>query len=303
VSTLVIHPGALGDVLLAVPALRAIRQCPWGARLVLAGQPRIGALLTALGVTEAWRDFEGLGLGALFVEDAEPAPMQPLAAAARVVCWFGSGDPTFVRRLGTTAPGAIVASPAGDGTRPVWRHLLASVGAGDGAWCGPLAVPAALVAEGRRALAAAGWDGRAPLVLVHAGAGGLAKRWPVDGFARVLAALAAERRLACAILEGPADGGTAEALAARLDAPLMVLRDLPLPGLAGALRSVTAWVGNDSGASHLAAAVGVPALVLFERSKLCWQPWSATARPLAVRVAELAAADVAAVRAGLAELV
>ncbi|RPH76792.1 MAG: glycosyltransferase family 9 protein, partial [Candidatus Rokuibacteriota bacterium] len=49
--TLAVHPGALGDVLLAVPALRALRATA-GGRLVLAAQPRIGALLQALDVVD-----------------------------------------------------------------------------------------------------------------------------------------------------------------------------------------------------------------------------------------------------------
>jgi biotin-(acetyl-CoA carboxylase) ligase len=55
--TLAVHPGALGDVLLAIPALRALRA--QGDPLVLAAQPRLGALLEAL---DAWRArLEGQG--------------------------------------------------------------------------------------------------------------------------------------------------------------------------------------------------------------------------------------------------
>jgi hypothetical protein len=65
-SALAIHPGALGDVLLAIPALRALRAT--GDRLTIGAQPRIGALLVVLGEADAALDFESLRLDALFTE-------------------------------------------------------------------------------------------------------------------------------------------------------------------------------------------------------------------------------------------
>ncbi|MGH7278709.1 MAG: hypothetical protein ACREJG_08470, partial [Candidatus Rokuibacteriota bacterium] len=90
--TLAIHPGALGDVLLAIPALRSLRARD-GA-VVLAAQPRIGALLVALGEVDRTVAFDSLRLEALFADDAGmPAAM--LGQAGRVVCWFGAGDAAF----------------------------------------------------------------------------------------------------------------------------------------------------------------------------------------------------------------
>ena len=51
IETLVIHPGALGDVLQAVPALSALER--GGHRLTFAGQPRLGELLQGMGLVLA----------------------------------------------------------------------------------------------------------------------------------------------------------------------------------------------------------------------------------------------------------
>ena len=93
---LAVHPGALGDVLLAIPALRALRATS-SAPLVLAAQPRIGALLETLGIVDGHVAFDALGLDALFVPDADSLPRLPAVAARGV--WFGARDPVFTGRL------------------------------------------------------------------------------------------------------------------------------------------------------------------------------------------------------------
>jgi hypothetical protein len=300
VSTLVIHPGPLGDLLLAVPALRALRRLPGGEPLELAARPSLGALLVALGVADGWRDAEALGLGTLFV--GEDVPRVPaLEGRSRVVSWFGARDPVYVRRLRTVAPGAIVASPTGDGTLPVWTHLLRSVGAPAGAWQEPLSVPEPLAEAGRRALEAAGWDGGRPLALVHPGAGSRDKRWPAEAFAEVLGRLAGRGPLRVVVHQGPADADAVQALGRHLGCAVPVLREAPLDVLAGALAHADAYLGNDSGPSHLAAALGVPGVVVFQAHRLSWRPWWAGARPVVATTAAVVGSEVAAVTGRLAE--
>lgn len=333
-TTLVIHPGALGDVLLAVPALRALRARHPGDRLVLATQPRVGRLLVVLGLVDEFRAFDGLGLEALFVDDGSPPRVPALERAGRVVCWFGSRDPVFVSRLRALAPGAVIASPSGDLGRPVWQHLLSTLGetgpgaAGDdvlspddsGSGCAgdrrrgaddsgggragsrragedlrsPIVVPAALVARGEALLRQAGWDGRTPLAVLHPGAGGAAKRWPVEAFARVVERVSVRSALAVAMHEGPADAEAVGALRRRLPGAI-VLGHLPLPELAGALRRASVFLGNDSGVSHLAAAVGTPSVVLFTTANVPWQPWATQARVVVVSPSAVGEADIEAV--------
>lgn len=300
-GTLVIHPGALGDVLLAVPALRALRPPGRAGRLVLAGQPRIARLLRDLGIVDEAVDFEGLGLSAFFVEDGLPGEHRRLAAAERVVCWFGAGDAGFVRRLRALAPAVVIAAPAGEAVA-VWHHLRLSIGAPAEGDADPLVVPASILAEGRHALLAAGWDGITPVLMLHPGAGGAGKRWPVDGFERVARALCEGHRLVPVVHSGPADGEAARALAGHLGPAAVWLEEPALPALAGALGHAALYLGNDSGVSHLAAAVGAPAVALFTEPHLRWRPWSAAARVVVVSTVALRAGDVEEVAAALRAL-
>src|SRR4030095_972190 len=159
--TLVIHPGALGDVLLAVPALRAARRRWPDEALSLAAQPRIGRLLTALGVVARSVDCDALGLAALF-EEPDPIGGQgewpgqcaaDLRDSGHLVSWFGSREPHFTRRVTALVPEAVIAPSVGSDDQEVWRHLLSTVGAvPDRAMRDPVSAGQALVAEGRLAL-------------------------------------------------------------------------------------------------------------------------------------------------------
>ena len=302
-ETLAIHPGALGDVLLAVPALRVLRaQCP-GRHLVLAAQPRLGHLLVALGVVDRAIDFESLGLGALFTAEPQGAARSALEAAGRVVCWFGSRDPLFTRNLRALSPKAVVAAPAVRDI-PVWQHLCRTVGSAlDGATA-RIPVPESARAVGRTVLADAGWDGVTPFMIVHPGAGSAAKRWPTEGFAAVVGALrqvspagstVAARAPAVVVHWGPADAIPAAALLAALGPGAIALMEPALPALAGALDAAALYVGNDSGVSHLAAAIGAPGVLLYTRPLLAWRPWAGEAQIVAVSTAELIEAEVRAV--------
>jgi ADP-heptose:LPS heptosyltransferase len=276
---LIIHPGALGDVLQAVPALRGLRAEAPGGRLVFAGQPRLGRLMVALGVVDEARAFDGLGLEALFTDAPAPSTLADfLGGFTRVVSWFGSREPTYVARLGALAADLIVARPVPDHDTPVWRHLIATL-------------PASALAE-REAVAPIRPAARPPgsaavprsaAVMVHPGSGGAWKQWPAERFAEVIAAIATRHALPIVVHQGPADRAAAEALLARLDAPVERLVEPELPALAAALSLARAYLGGDSGVSHLAAAVGAPSVILFPPAHLPgWAPWSPTARPLAM---------------------
>ena len=291
-ATLAIHPGALGDVLLAIPALRALRA--GGARLTLAAQPRIAALVAALGEADAAQDFDALGLGALFAGEGE-ARLPPVG---RIVSWFGARDLDFARRLAATGRRSTVALSFAPG-RDVWEHLLATLGESSmGARRDVIRLADGLIGEGRAALSAAGVGDARRVVVVHPGAGSSAKCWPPAAFAEVLVPLAARHNLQIVLHEGPADAEPVAQLS-RLVPSARVLRGPALPVLAGVLARCAAYVGNDSGISHLAAAVGAPTVVLFTAANLAWRPWAAAPRVLTVATDRATLIDVRTVRNAL----
>jgi heptosyltransferase-3 len=263
---LVIHPGALGDVLLALPALAHLGRLFPGARRVLAAAPRLVALLRGSPYVEEGLDLESLLLHELFVLDPAPAAWRALAGYDVVVSWLGAGEAVYRQHL-TRLPRAVVAraTPPG-GTTHASRHLLETL-----APLGPpapdkLDLGARLIPDASERDWAAAWLGARGLrpgeaILLHPGAGSEAKAWP--GFPELGRWLGRVGR-PVVVVSGPADGTTlARVMDAGAGAALHVARDLALPRLAALLETGRLFVGNDSGLSHLAAAVGTPTVVLF----------------------------------------
>jgi ADP-heptose:LPS heptosyltransferase len=274
---LVIHPGALGDVLQTVPALRGLRAAEESAPITFVGQPRLGRLLVALGVAQQASGFDGFGLETLFVDVAAPRALaEALHGARRVVSWFGAGDETYRRRLRALVPDALVAPPVPADDTPVWRHLLGTLDLPVPERVEPLRAP--LPPAGDRPP-----DPSRPRLVVHPGAGGAWKRWPPERFAEVIGALRRGRALDVLLHQGPADGLAVAHLLALLGGDAATLLEPELPRLAAVLGAAHAYLGGDSGVSHLAAAVGAPSVVLFPpETRRRWAPWSPSAVPIEV---------------------
>ncbi len=276
---LVLRPGALGDSLLAAPALAALRARRGGAHVAFAGHPGAAELLREAGLVDVALALDDTRLAGLFGAAGDVAEARrwlgPIDAA---VAWLADHE-GFVagnlRRLGARLVIVAPSSPEPASGRHVALHLLDTLT--------PLGVEAAAVPRGPLLAAAADRGGvgtclraaRArplPVVVVHPGSGGRRKNWPARSFAAVIDLLAAEHEVV--LLGGQAD---AEALAGVLRGvkrrPL-VARDLSLRQVARLLAGCAAFLGNDSGIAHLAGLLGVPTLALFgPTDPRLWRPW------------------------------
>ncbi len=113
-------------------------------------------------------------------------------------------------------------------------------------------------------LDAAGVDREMPLALLAPGAAfGWTKRWPSERYGE-LGDLLAARGLGCAIVIGPGEERLGAAAASRSRARLPVVgADLGPLQLAALLSCARVLIANDSGTAHLAASVGTPSVVIF----------------------------------------
>jgi hypothetical protein len=112
-----------------------------------------------------------------------------------------------------------------------------------------------------------------PPVVLHPGSGGVRKMWPLQRWWELLRWLRYRQQAPVVMLMGPADGclKTLAGEAGKLGVTLA--QDLSLPRLAALLAACRLYLGNDSGVTHLAAAVGAPCIALFGKtSTAVWAP-------------------------------
>ena len=117
-------------------------------------------------------------------------------------------------------------------------------------------------------LKAGGLSEQEGFVAIHPGSAdtpyGVAKRWPPQRFAKLIAELHRRRRMPSVVMEGPDERGLTELIAAASELErVLVVRLSSLGHAAALLERSSLFVGNDSGLAHLAAAVGVRAVTLF----------------------------------------
>jgi ADP-heptose:LPS heptosyltransferase len=124
-----------------------------------------------------------------------------------------------------------------------------------------------------------------PLLAFAPGASAAQRRWPIERFAELASRTIAEFQGTAVLIGGEADRGLADALQSRCGCKTANLAGLlSLPQLAAVLKRCTLFVGNDSGPAHLAAATGIPTVVVSPHpiegdensstSPVRFKPWS-----------------------------
>ena len=102
------------------------------------------------------------------------------------------------------------------------------------------------------------------LVLIHPGSGGREKIWAPAGWVTLIRRLLEQPRLRLGLIRGPADDDIFRRLHERLElSQVLAFHNLRLGFLAGIMGHAAFYIGNDSGITHLAAARGVPTIALF----------------------------------------
>jgi ADP-heptose:LPS heptosyltransferase len=258
-AVVVLFAGALGDLLLALPALRLLRRRHQAQRLVLGVRAALVPLARRAACADAVAALDDPSMAVLLGGGVAPAwwPERPV-----LYSWFGADDGEVRRRLAEHAADvSFLRVERGDGTRHAAVAYAAAVGESLG-W-------EELVPLGRLAHGGAVAPGGAPQLVVHRGAGAAAKRWDTEGFAEV-ASWWRGRGGEVVDLLGPAE----EPMAPLPDARM--LRERPLADVVETLAGAAAYVGNDSGPSHLAGALGIAGVVLFGPTDPArWRPLSA----------------------------
>lgn len=113
------------------------------------------------------------------------------------------------------------------------------------------------------------------LIGIHPGSGSAEKRWTSENFVGLFEQLLKMPDIKIALIAGPADENMIESITSKMTVsqPITLWNNLPLPLLAARLQACALYIGNDSGISHLAAALNMPTIAIFGPSNPdIWQP-------------------------------
>jgi ADP-heptose:LPS heptosyltransferase len=110
--------------------------------------------------------------------------------------------------------------------------------------------------------------------LIHPFASAPEKTWPAERFLEVAEYIDTHLGLEPIFIPGPGEP-------VHLFGPYRVIQNAPIQALKDLMSHARLFVGNDSGPAHIAAAYGVPCVVLFgPTDPAVWFPWRTQGRAL-----------------------
>lgn len=267
--TIVLFPGSLGDGLCFVPALRKIAERHHEVILVCRGTareffdefrcvPSHASLRTV--------SLDGARFAGLFSQSAgtrDDALAEFFSPAARVLSWCGSALPHFKQRLERYLPGRVEIRPFFTGQTDGHASAYYVRCLGETLTVAERRGVQVELSDRWRDWGEAYWRRQdwvsKQILVIHPGSGGRKKRWAAEGFRQVAAWWAARQDREVLILLGPAESEEAAAWHGAGSVETV----LTLGPLGGLLHRATAYVGNDSGVSHLAGALNARGAVVF----------------------------------------
>jgi lipopolysaccharide heptosyltransferase III len=259
---LVIFPGALGDLMCLMPALAAISRRHPGASVELMARAELARLAARRTVIARGHSIDAREVGELFSGEISVSARRFFTDFDRIYSFFASYDRRFRARLAAATDADVSFHPF----RPLCDGHVSE------AYLRAIEIDAAAsplearleptpddIATAARVLGQSKCD-RSNLVVIFPGSGSPGKNWPAGKFAALASMLSLANRAGVAAILGPAEMSLEPIFR---DAGVGVLKRLDLPTVAAIARVASAFVGNDSGVSHLAAAAGAPGVVIF----------------------------------------
>jgi heptosyltransferase III len=266
-----VRGGALGDFVLTLPVIRALRNAFPESRLLLIGHPATARL-----AGEAKRiDADSAEWARMYTPAGPSAGLAASLANCRllVACLPGGRQaaPTNYRRnLHGLCKDLLFGDPRPEPgqTRHMVERLLDPIR--DAGMTLPDSSTPCIDLPTRTP--------KQDLLILHPGSGGRGKCWPAKRFAELLTHLQKQGHKV-AILWGPAENSRQQEFPSALRAPTTLLSPASPWELANCLASARLYIGNDTGPGHVAAAVGCPTISIFGSTDAkLWRPLGPGAR-------------------------
>jgi heptosyltransferase-2 len=265
---LVIRGGAIGDFILTLPALAALRRQFPEAHLEVLGYPHIIQLAVAGGLVNRIQSIEARALAGFFARNGglESDLVDYFSEFDLIVSYLFDPDRIFETNVRRCTAAQFIAGPhRPDETTGLHATMV---------YLQPLERLAIFDADHVPRLTLNPQPSTLNQLALHPGSGSERKNWPEGSWVDLLRYLMNSTQWNVLLVGGEAEGERLQRLAAALPpARAQVAQSLPLADLARRLQRCGAFLGHDSGISHLAAAVGLPGLILWgDTIEEIWRP-------------------------------
>ncbi|MCP4622463.1 MAG: glycosyltransferase family 9 protein [bacterium] len=251
-NLLIIHQGALGDFILTFPAITRLHRYYKPIDVLCQSQP--GKLAKALGMVNNWYPAEAAAFSSLFSDQIDPKIKTILEQYDKVILFTLSDQlEKSINSVSASLSCRLPPKPPASLRIHVAQFILENI-SNHG-----LIKRADATLEDMPLPERKNQPQNPRKVLLHPGAGSIRKRWVLSDFLLVESTLKAAG-LKPEFVLGPAERDLAKKLQ-QSDRPLHILDDLL--DLLDLFKSAGGYIGNDSGASHLAAYSGLPTTVIF----------------------------------------
>jgi heptosyltransferase-3 len=264
---LVIRGGAIGDFILSLPALKALREGFPYAHIEILGYKHIAVLAQNRFYTQAIRSIEYGALAGFFAKNSKlPAELaNHFASFDLIISYLYDPDGIFEKNLRRCGVENLIHGPAKLDDREHAARQLARPLEELGLRASDFAPRIYHSTEGRKFAEDFLRGMSRPILAIHPGSGSETKNWPIENWIEFGNDMLGSDEFCgpLVIVSGEADEERSRELQTiwRNDR-VQFARNLPLPVLAAVLEH-TIFVGHDSGISHLAAAAGAKCTLLF----------------------------------------
>jgi ADP-heptose:LPS heptosyltransferase len=269
---LIIHQGALGDLIVSLRSFYAIRTAFTGSTVEVMGYPRILSLIQGRFYADRISSVDRAEIASLYSKQAlTSTPLKSAFSTFKHIFVFGTiAQHVLVENLGRLTDAEVFhvttfPEKTGEHVIDYQLSMLARYGLTRQNTIPQLFLTETDVHEAERLLHEWGvLEERTALIAIHPGSGSRQKNWPVSYYISLVKELYVAAKGSYLLIDGPADRELADVMILELDhVPVVRLQSLELPLLAAVLKHAGLFIGNDSGITHLAAAVGIPAVAIF----------------------------------------
>lgn len=262
-NIIVLRGGALGDFLLTLPAISALRNAFPNATLSLFAYSEAASLVVKCGVADKTFSLNHAGIAQLFSDHPcfDERITRMFFEADLVLNYLNDPDQTVAKNLKVLCGGRVLTQSPFVRSGHASGHFLQplqQIGLKPGNTVVKLKLDAEIIHAGKAKLEV--FAGNRRTVAIHPGSGGQFKNWPLDRFLALAGILRKTHGFAPFFITGEADTLVLKKMI-ELQTGYPVFSNLSLEEIGGILGASDAYIGNDSGITHLAAVVGTPLVV------------------------------------------